>query len=81
MTTRVTVLAGVAERAEDIDVERARQAQERAGERVASLEQAQPSGRSGAEQEGEPENLDLQQARQALARAELRVAVATEAAA
>ena len=81
MTTRVTLLAGVAERAEDIDVERAREAQARAGERVAALEQTQPSGRGATDQDDEAEDPELHQARQALARAELRVSVATDTAA
>jgi len=56
----VSILAEAAERAEEIDVERARQAKQRAEERLA---------RGG-------EGIDLARARAALARAEARLAVA-----
>ena len=77
MTTRVTMLAGVAERAEDIDVPRAERAQEEATQRVAELQ----AGRGGqVAEEGESGDSDLQQAEAALARAELRLSVAAEGA-
>ncbi len=74
MTTRVTLLAGVAEKAEDIDVPRAEAAQEAATQLVADL-QAGRGGPVGGE-DGKTEDVDLQQAQAALARAELRLEVA-----
>jgi F-type H+-transporting ATPase subunit epsilon len=73
MSTRVTVLAGVAEMADEIDVIRAEQAKEAATQLVADLR----AGRSPVD-EGENEDPDvaLQEAEKALARAELRLAVA-----
>ena len=74
MTTRVTLLAGVTELAEDIDVPRAERAQEAAAQRVTELQ----SGRGGpvGDLEGESAGFELQQAEAALARAELRLSVA-----
>ncbi len=73
MSTRVTLLAGVAERSEDIDVERAQRAQEACAQTVSDLQ----AGRSqAAGLEDEAASPDLVQAEQALARAELRLAVA-----
>jgi F-type H+-transporting ATPase subunit epsilon len=73
MSTRVTLLAGVAERAEDIDVDRAQQAQEACTQLVADLQAGRgPVG----DLEDEGGTLDLSQAEQALARAELRLSVA-----
>jgi F-type H+-transporting ATPase subunit epsilon len=78
MSTRVTVLAGVAEMAGEIDVPRAEQAKEAATQLVADL-------RAGRAPAGDDENgaddpaLALQEAEKALARAELRLAVAAEA--
>jgi F-type H+-transporting ATPase subunit epsilon len=71
MTTRVTMLAGVAELAEEIDLARAEHAKEESTQRVSELRAAHTSS-SG----DDLPDLDLQQAEQALARAELRVAVA-----
>jgi F-type H+-transporting ATPase subunit epsilon len=71
MSTRVTLLAGVAELAEEIDVPRAEAAKEAATQRVSELQ----AGRSPAEGD-QDSNFDLQQAEAALARAELRLAVA-----
>lgn len=73
MSTRVTLLAGVAERSEDIDVERAQRAQEACAQTVADLQ----AGRGqAAGLEDEAATPELAQAEQALARAELRLAVA-----
>jgi F-type H+-transporting ATPase subunit epsilon len=70
MSTRLTVLAGVAELATEIDVPRAEQAKEHASQRVAEL----GSGRSS--EEGDDAEANLAEAEQALARAELRLEVA-----
>ena len=71
LSTRVTVLAGIAELAEEIDVQRAETARDAATQRVADLS----SGRAQAADEGD-EELALADAQGALARAELRLAVA-----
>ncbi|HEX3795652.1 MAG TPA: ATP synthase delta/epsilon chain alpha-helix domain-containing protein [Acidimicrobiales bacterium] len=75
LSTKVTILAGVAELADDIDVPRAQAAKESAEQRVSELS----SGRSGAsdlgDDAGTPE-FELAEAEKALARAELRLAVA-----
>jgi F-type H+-transporting ATPase subunit epsilon len=76
LSTRVTVLAGVAELASEIDVPRAEQARDRATQRVGEL----GSGR-GQVAEGVEEDLELAEAEGALARAELRLAVAAGTAA
>jgi F-type H+-transporting ATPase subunit epsilon len=76
LSTRVTVLAGVAELASEIDVPRAEEARERATQRVNEL----GSGRGQAPEDGE-EDLELAEAEGALARAELRIAVAADNAA
>ncbi len=76
LSTRVTVLAGVAELAEEIDVPRAERAKEVATQRVHEL----GGGRGGGADEGE-EDVALSEAERALARAELRLAVASGAAA
>jgi F-type H+-transporting ATPase subunit epsilon len=75
LSTRVTVLAGIAEVAEEIDVPRAERAKEAATQRVNEL----TSGRGGVE-EGD-EDVARSEAEGALARAELRLAVATGTAA
>lgn len=80
LSTRVTVLAGIAERAEEIDVPRAETARDAATQRVNELR----SGRGGAPavttaSEGETAEeggVALAEAEGALARAELRLAVA-----
>jgi F-type H+-transporting ATPase subunit epsilon len=69
LSTRVTVLAGVAELSSEIDVARAEAARTAASQRVADLQ----SGRGAGEQD---ESLALSEAESALARAELRVTVA-----
>ena len=76
LSTRVTVLAGVAELASEIDVPRAEQARERAAQRVNEL----GAGR-GPVSEDTGEDVELAEAEGALERAELRIAVATESAA
>jgi F-type H+-transporting ATPase subunit epsilon len=76
LSTRVTVLAGVAELASEIDVPRAEQARERAAQRVTEL----GAGR-GPVSEDTGEDVELAEAEGALERAELRIAVATESAA
>ncbi len=82
LSTRVTLLAGVAELAEGIDVPRAQQAKEAAEARLVELRGARggPERPSGAEGEAEGEQQvradELQLAEDALARAELRLAVA-----
>jgi len=76
LSTRVTVLAGIAELAEEIDVPRAERAKEEAASRVTELS----SGRGGASDQAEgSESLDvaLREAQEALARAELRLSVAS----
>ena len=73
LSTRVTVLAGVAELAAEIDVARAEQARERAAQRVGEL----GAGRGPVSEDVE-EDVELAEAEGALARAELRVAVATD---
>jgi F-type H+-transporting ATPase subunit epsilon len=76
LSTRVTVLAGVAELATEIDVSRAEQAREAAAQRVNEL----GGGRGPATEEAEVD-VALSEAERALARAELRLAVASGAAA
>ena len=76
LSTRVTVLAGVAELASEIDVPRAEQARERATQRVSEL----GSGRGQVAEDGD-EDLELTEAEGALERAELRLAVAADNAA
>jgi F-type H+-transporting ATPase subunit epsilon len=76
LSTRVTVLAGVAELASEIDVPRAEQARERAAQRVSEL----GAGRGPVSEDAE-EDVELADAEGALERAELRIAVATESAA
>jgi len=76
LSTRVTVLAGVAELASEIDVPRAEQARDRAAQRVSDL----TAGRGQASDDAD-EDLELADAEGALARAELRIAVAADSAA
>ncbi len=73
--TRVTILAAVAERSEEIDVERARTAHDAAEARVGELA-GTAAGRTGDDDEVDPE---LAEARAALVRSEVRLE-ATEAA-
>jgi F-type H+-transporting ATPase subunit epsilon len=71
LSTRVTVLAGVAELAAEIDVARAEAARSASSQRVADLQAGRGAG-AGEQNEA----LALAEAEGALARAELRVAVA-----
>jgi F-type H+-transporting ATPase subunit epsilon len=71
LSTRVTVLAGIAELSEEIDVTRAEQARESANQRVNELQ----SGRGGSGEEVEVD-LELVEATGSLERAELRLSVA-----
>ena len=75
LSTKVTVLAGIAELAPDIDVPRAERAKEAATQRVAELS----GGRGGASDQGpggDVPDLALRDAEEALGRAELRLSVA-----
>ncbi len=75
LSTRVTVLAGVAELAHEIDVPRAERARDAAAGRLSEL----GSGRGGAAEGSEgdqPQERALAEAERALARAELRLSVA-----
>jgi F0F1-type ATP synthase epsilon subunit len=75
LSTKVTVLAGIAELAPEIDVPRAEQAKETATARVAELS----SGRGGAADQAEGADAPdaaLIDAQAALARADLRLSVA-----
>jgi F-type H+-transporting ATPase subunit epsilon len=74
LSTRVTVLAGVAELAEEIDVPRAEQAKEAASQRVSELSGGRSPAAEGSE---DAPDLALAEAERALGRAELRLAVAT----
>ena len=76
LSTRVTVLAGVAELASEIDVPRAEQARERAAQRVSEL-----GGGRGPSTDDVEEDVELAEAEGALARAELRLNVAADNAA
>lgn len=72
--TRVTLLAGVAELADHIDVPRAERARTAA---AALIEELRSTGRGGgAEAEAAPESLELAEAEAALRRAEVRLEVA-----
>jgi len=72
LSTRVTVLAGVAELAEEIDVPRAELAREKAAQRVGEL-----SGGRGPVSEDVEADVELAEAERALVRADLRLAVAS----
>ncbi len=76
LSTRVTLLAGVAELAEEIDVPRVELARETAAQRVNEL----GGGRAPASEDVE-EDVELAEAERALERAELRLAVASQPAA
>ena len=72
LSTRVTVLAGVAELSEEIAVPRAELAREAAGQRLTDL----GAGRGPVGEDTE-EDVELAEAESALARAELRIEVAS----
>ncbi len=78
LSTRVTVLAGIAELAEEIDVSRAETARDAATQRVNELRSGRgPAPTAAAEGEAADEgDVALAEAEGALARAELRLAVA-----
>lgn len=80
-TTRATLLAGVAERAEDIDVPRAERARDAAQARVEELRAAtgraeRPATTTEGEEAKSPEEIELDEAESALRRAEVRLEVA-----
>jgi F-type H+-transporting ATPase subunit epsilon len=75
LSTKVTVLAGIAELAPDIDVPRAERAKEAAAQRVAELS----AGRGGVSDQAavaDASDVALREAEEALGRAELRLSVA-----
>jgi F-type H+-transporting ATPase subunit epsilon len=72
LSTRVTVLAGIAELADEIDVARAEQARDKATQRVNDLQ----AGRGVAAGEELEADIELTEAQGSLTRAELRLAVA-----
>ena len=71
-STRVTLLAGVAELAEQVDTERAERAKEQAAARVDELKSA---GRATGDVDGQPEDPELAEAEASLRRAEVRLEV------
>ena len=75
LSTRVTVLAGVAELAHEIDVPRAEQAKEAATQHISELGRGRTQGAEEVQVD-----FELAEAEGALARAELRLAVAADAA-
>jgi F-type H+-transporting ATPase subunit epsilon len=77
LSTRVTVLAGIAELAEEIDVPRAEAAKEAAAQRISELGGGRGSSNpSDLGETGDGVDLQLVEAELALARAELRLIVA-----
>jgi F-type H+-transporting ATPase subunit epsilon len=78
LSTRVTVLAGIAELADEIDVPRAERAREVAAQRVAELSSGRGGSSAGPSDQpgGEAPDLALLEAQLALGRAELRLSVA-----
>jgi F-type H+-transporting ATPase subunit epsilon len=75
LSTKVTVLAGVAEMANEIDVPRAQAAKDAAEARVSELSSGRGSGSDRTDGDDTPD-VGLVEAEAALARAELRIAVA-----
>jgi F0F1-type ATP synthase epsilon subunit len=75
LSTRVTVLAGIAELASEIDVPRAERAREVAAARVAELGSGRGAAADLPEGDDAPE-VELKEAEAALDRADLRLAVA-----
>jgi F-type H+-transporting ATPase subunit epsilon len=75
LSTRVTVLAGVAELADEIDVPRTQMAREELSQRIAELRSGRGGGSDPAEGDA-AQHLALAAAEAALARAELRLSVA-----
>ena len=78
LSTRVTMLAGIAELSDEIDVPRAERAREVAAQRVAELSSGRGGPASGSPDQpgGEVPDLALREAQEALGRAELRLRVA-----
>ena len=76
LSTRVTLLVGIAELSEEIDVPRAERAREVAAQRVAELKSGRSGGASDLPEGAEAPDLALREAEEALARAELRLLVA-----
>ncbi|HWF15796.1 MAG TPA: hypothetical protein VG244_06405 [Acidimicrobiales bacterium] len=76
LSTRVTILAGIAELADEIDVSRAELARDAATQRVNDLRAGRGTQSSGAGGEEVEVDVDLLDAQGSLDRAELRLAVA-----
>jgi F-type H+-transporting ATPase subunit epsilon len=78
LSTRVTVLAGIAELSEEIDVPRAERARDAAAQRVSELSSGRGGSSAGASDQpgSEGPDLALREAQEALDRAELRLSVA-----
>jgi F-type H+-transporting ATPase subunit epsilon len=74
LSTRVTVLAGIAELAEEIDVARAERARDAATQRVSDLRSGRGTGGAGGEDI--EVDVELVEAQGSLDRAELRLVVA-----
>jgi F-type H+-transporting ATPase subunit epsilon len=75
LSTKVTVLAGIAELSDQIDVPRAQAAKEAAEARVAELSSGRGSGTDHGDSDAAPD-AELVEAEAALVRAELRLVVA-----
>jgi F-type H+-transporting ATPase subunit epsilon len=77
LSTKVTLLAGIAELAEEVDAERAERAKEEAEARLSELRGAHRGAQSAEpEAAGQREDLEILAAQEALERAELRLGVA-----
>jgi F-type H+-transporting ATPase subunit epsilon len=76
LSTKVTLLAGIVERAEDIDVARAERSREHAEARLVELGGVPRAAPADADPDAGNEDAELVAARQALERAELRLSVA-----
>lgn len=77
LSTKVTLLAGIAELAEEVDAERAERAKEEAEARLSELRGAHRGAQSAEpEATGQREDLEILAAQEALERAELRLGVA-----
>jgi F-type H+-transporting ATPase subunit epsilon len=78
LSTKVTLLAGVAERADEVDVERAERAREEAQTRLSELRGATGATQSADAEGSGPgaEDLEYRATEAALVRAELRLSVA-----
>jgi len=77
LSTKVTLLVGIAELAEEVDAERAERAKEEAEARLSELRGAHRGAQSAEpEAAGQREDLEILAAQEALERAELRLGVA-----